>query len=189
MPRDYRPQARKRKRKHTFPGWVWLFTGLLIGLFVAFLVHQYERHPNALTRSQTERTAPVKETHSAQKTDPSQTAPAARYEFYTLLPEMEVEVPVDEDKPRSQAPLLPLDTPGTYLLQAGSFRKHEEADRLKATLALLGVEAHIERVTIDNRDTWHRVRIGPYKDLDELNRIRSRLRQNQIPTILLKLKG
>jgi cell division protein FtsN len=56
---------------------------------------------------------------------------------------------------------------------------------LKANLALLGVEADIQTVTVDN-NIWHRVRVGPYADLVELNRVRERLTRNQIDTVLLR---
>jgi cell division protein FtsN len=72
---------------------------------------------------------------------------------------------------------------GPYILQAGSFRRAEEADTLKANLALLGVEADIQKVTVDN-NTWHRVRIGPYANLDELNRMREKLARNRIERCL-----
>ena len=83
----------------------------------------------------------------------------------------------------------PVDKPGTYFLQAGSFRSFAEADNLKAQLALLGVESKIDTVTVNNTDTWHRVRVGPYQDLRELNKIRTRLLNNNINAILLKING
>jgi len=82
-----------------------------------------------------------------------------------------------------------VDRPGTYILQAGSFRSYAEADNLKAQLALLGVESKIDTVTVNNSDTWHRVRVGPYQDLRELNKIRTRLLNNNINAILLKING
>jgi cell division protein FtsN len=85
--------------------------------------------------------------------------------------------------------LVQVETVGTYVLQAGSFKSFQEADRLKASLVLLGIEANIQTVTVNNKDTWHRVHIGPYKELAELNRIRARLRQNNIDTVLLKIKS
>ena len=83
----------------------------------------------------------------------------------------------------------PVDKPGTYFLQAGSFRSYGEADTLKARLALLGVESKIDTVTVNNSDTWHRVRVGPYQDLRKLNKIRTRLLNHNINAILLKIKG
>ena len=76
--------------------------------------------------------------------------------------------------------------PGVYVLQAGSFSAYEDADRRRATLALQGIESKIQRVTIDDR-TYHRVRIGPIDDLDELNLLRSRLREAQIDVLRIRL--
>ena len=72
-------------------------------------------------------------------------------------------------------------------MQAGSFGSFEEADHLKASLVLLGIEATIQTVTV-NKDTWHRVHIGPYKELTELNEVRARLKQTHIDAVLLKIK-
>jgi len=74
------------------------------------------------------------------------------------------------------------------VLQVGSFRKLNEADSLKANLALLGVEANIETVKV-NKDTWHRVRVGPYTNLAELNRTRRQLRQNDIDSLLMRVRN
>ena len=80
-----------------------------------------------------------------------------------------------------------------FILQAGSFKTLSQADQMKANLALLGVQAKIQSVTIDNdttgATTWHRVRLGPYDNLGEMNKIRSRLRRNNIDALLLKLKS
>jgi cell division protein FtsN len=61
------------------------------------------------------------------------------------------------------------------VLQAGSYRRHEEADRIQAQLKKQGIDANVQRVAVDD-DVWHRVRIGPITDLGELNRLRARLR-------------
>ena len=76
--------------------------------------------------------------------------------------------------------------PGLYVLQAGSFSRYEDADRRRAELALQGIESSIQRVTIDDR-TYHRVRIGPIDDLDELNMLRSRLRAARIDVLRIRL--
>ena len=76
--------------------------------------------------------------------------------------------------------------PGVYVLQAGSFSTHGDADRRRAELALHGIESSIQRVTIDDR-TYHRVRIGPTDDLDELNLLRSRLRAAEIDVLRIRL--
>ncbi|WP_440997621.1 SPOR domain-containing protein [Arhodomonas sp. SL1] len=76
-----------------------------------------------------------------------------------------------------------------YLLQAGSFRQADDADRMKAELALLGVEARVQRVELSGGELWHRVRLGPFADLQRVNTIRRRLQDNGIETILLKRSG
>jgi len=81
-----------------------------------------------------------------------------------------------------------LKKPGTYVLQVGSFRHYSDADAFKAQLALKGFESKIQTVSIDNNNTWHRVRIGPIKEMQKLNRTRSQLRKNNLDFMLLKIK-
>ena len=99
--------------------------------------------------------------------------------FEVVIPEQEPDVSVDAE-PRA------IVEPGLYVLQAGSFSQHADADRRKAQLAMHGVESWIQRVTIDDK-TYHRVRIGPTDDLDELNMLRSRLRAAQIDVLRIRL--
>ena len=74
-------------------------------------------------------------------------------------------------RPRAQ-----IERPGVYVLQAGSYRNEADADRVRAQLALQGVDAKVQRVAVDT-DVWHRVRIGPISNLDELNRYASSCRR------------
>ena len=80
-----------------------------------------------------------------------------------------------------------VEQPGAYVLQAGSFRNFADADRMKATLALQGIVADVQRVTIGDEQVWHRVRIGPMTDLAELHRLRTRLREADIDAMLLRV--
>ena len=122
-----------------------------------------------------------------------------RFDFYTILPELEVVIP-DHDllgkddgntvsTNRADSPTTRSDSNLRYMIQAGSFRNPAQADRLKAQLALHGVEATIQTVTINDNDTWHRVRIGPISDINKLNRTRKRLHDNGIATIVVKEKS
>jgi cell division protein FtsN len=102
---------------------------------------------------------------------------AKNYDFYDMLPNFEVVVPEKERavaRERDTA-LTPIERPGVYVLQAGSYRRQEEADRIQAQLKKQGIDANVQRVAVDD-DVWHRVRIGPIADLAELNRLRARLR-------------
>ena len=75
-----------------------------------------------------------------------------------------------------------------YILQVGSFRDFSSADKIKAELALLGIFADIQRVMLNGQDVRHRVRLGPYKSMDEIKDISRRLEDNQIEFMLLELR-
>jgi len=157
----------------------------MIGLFVAFLVylkdHQGVSGPVSV-KPVLQKSAPPP------PAKPVSEAPRPRFEFYTILPEMEVPVQ-DEALPRRAArpPKAPQEK-GTYLLQVASFRSHQEADRLKASLALLGMEADIQTVSIDGKATWHRVRLGPFSSFSRANEVRQRLRAHDLDAMVLKVK-
>ncbi len=78
---------------------------------------------------------------------------------------------------------------GSYVLQVGSFKRMEEADRLKAALALIGIEASIQVVQLKEGDNWHRVRVGPFDDMARVNETRTRLKQNKFQSIVLQVKS
>jgi cell division protein FtsN len=73
----------------------------------------------------------------------------------------------------------------SYLLQAGAFRGQEDADSMRAKLALVGFEARIVAAEV-NGTTFYRVRVGPYAQLDEMNRARSRLAENGIEASVVR---
>ncbi len=98
-----------------------------------------------------------------------------RFEFYKVLTDKQ-EAPV---KPAEKKPKAPASPPAqSYFLQAGSFPYEDEADKLKVRLALLGIEATIQSATLSDKGVWYRVRMGPYKSIDEMNYARSLLKQN-----------
>ena len=102
---------------------------------------------------------------------------AKNYDFYDMLPKFEVVVPEKDHEVASSRGDTPanIEKPGVYVLQAGSYRQQAEADRIRAQLKMQGIDANVQRVAVDD-DVWHRVRIGPITDLNELNRLRTRLR-------------
>ena len=109
-----------------------------------------------------------------------------RFTFYDILPNFEVVTP--DEEPAAVATTAPqaIVEPGLYVLQAGSFSTHADADKRRAELGLHGIESHIQRVKVNDRD-YHRVYIGPTDDLDELNLLRSRLRAAQIDVLRIRL--
>lgn len=174
-----------------YPGWAYMLAGLTIGLFVAFLIY-LRSLPSPV----------ISQDSSAQTGREQSNRPQPVFKFYEILPELEVIVPELEvlsrkDRNNTPQPAVetkpPAPTPQLrqgekFILQAGSFNQFDEADKLKAHLALLGVEAQIQKVSVDNK-TWHRVRIGPFTDRQSLNVTRRRLRENNIDAITLKVSG
>ena len=180
--------ARRRKRKSRnddYPGWIWMMFGLSIGLAVAFAIYINDRTPSVPVRPVAEQPANVDDNKESADTELEE-PPEARFDFYNLLPKFEVVIPEQERDVRVETSPQAVLEPGVYVLQAGSFSAYEDADRRRATLALQGIESKIQRVTIDDK-TYHRVRIGPIDDLDELNLLRSRLREAQIDVLRIRL--
>jgi cell division protein FtsN len=172
-----RDMARARNRGQAIPGWGMLLIGLVIGLFIAFLVYLDRLDTATVAKKQTEAPEP---------------AVKPRFEFYSILPELEIVVPdilenvvPDRSSPQSTGNA---DSGPTYYLQAGSFKNGGEADRMKAHLALLGLDVVVQSVTV-NKVEWHRVRVGPLHSAQALRRARERLRENDIEFMLLKTGG
>lgn len=181
-------QRRNRKRNDDFPGWVWMIFGLAIGLSVALAVwlQQNERpQPTEPTARQSEPQRPVDDSAEA-AADVDGGVPENRFDFYNMLPKFEVVIPEQEPDVTTDNEAKAVVESGVYILQAGSFSSHTDADRRRAQLALQGIESNIQRVAIDDR-TYHRVRIGPIEDLDELNMLRSRLRAANIDVLRIRL--
>ncbi|MDE2221261.1 MAG: SPOR domain-containing protein, partial [Gammaproteobacteria bacterium] len=86
-------------------------------------------------------------------------AAGEKYDFYDGLPKFEVLVPEKEHATRVDAAAR-VSRPGTYFLQAGSYRNVDEANRVQAQLARQKISANVQRVALD-ADVWYRIRIGP----------------------------
>jgi cell division protein FtsN len=184
MPRDYK-HAKRRSSSSGISGIAGFVVGLALGLSVALAVYLYDRRPAARIAQQT---PPI----SAEEAPaPPQPAPASQqaetqYDFYEMLPKFEVVIPEQDGRVPQQPGAGPVQKPGAYVLQAGSFRNHADADRMRALIAMQGVESKIQKVTID-KDTWHRVRIGPITNLRKLEDTRSKLRQAQVDALVIRV--
>jgi cell division protein FtsN len=190
MPADYKSHV-NRKKKKPVPGFVWLLGGLGIGLFVAFLVYLDKQPATEIGFVEAVKTdlekIKQKKADEAAKTEPRQKQ-EPKFNFYTILPELEVLIPEEEIRPpENRTPPKNEDVSKRYILQVGSFRNKQDAEKLKATVALLGLEASINQVTID-REKWHRVRIGPVNNRRELNQNISLLQRNNINAMAMELK-
>ncbi len=198
--RDYKARERIKPRhpRRGGSGFFWFVTGAVLGAFgvgVAWTMH--------------ERTPPASPSSTQAKAPPT-TKP--NFVFHQILPEMEVVVPDEQlgasasppriPKPAPQAkaaptekrPQQPASGPaktaagsGSYLVQVASFRTTSDAERLKAKLALLGIQARITKVNINGKD-WYRVRAGPYEGKQEVSKTRGLLSSNGLQGIVVKLK-
>ncbi len=193
MAKDYKntPKSSDKTPKPA-PGWVWMLAGLAIGLFVALLVYLKDTGLPDSARSvlapaeDKGHPAESKKTAPASTSDESTATQKPRFDFYNLLPEMEVFIPPErlaEERERQSADAV------NYYLQVGSFRQFAEADRLRAQLALSGIESHIQRITINESQTWHRVRVGPFSSARKMDKVRGRLRAQSFDPMVLKVKG
>jgi len=166
--------------------------GLSLGLSVAFAIYVKDNP----TDDPSKPTAQPQPASMQASLDDNSAAPGdaeaepekkeRRFTFYELLPNFELTVP--EKRPDVEADIAPAAVvePGVYVLQAGSFSTNEDADRRRAELALQGIESHIQRVKINDKN-YHRVYIGPTDDLDELNMLRSRLRSAKIDVFRIRI--
>ena len=203
MTRDYkaRNNVRPRRAQHG-SGFFWFVTGVVVGAFgvgLAWTLQEGQPPPPPAAPAAGEQRPAAK----------------PRFDFYNILPEMEVLVPDEEfsgkpptipPKPKPSQKAEPASEPtpsasetttskdspaadgNSYLLQVASYRTASDAERLKAQLALLGVQAQIQKVTINGKDTYHRVRAGPYKGKESANAARALLARNGLESIAIKLK-
>lgn len=74
----------------------------------------------------------------------------------------------------------------SYLLQAGAFRSQTDAESLRAKLALIGVEAKVSERQSEN-GVLYRVRVGPFSQLDAMNRIRTKMSDNGVDAAVVRI--
>ena len=194
MPKDYKNmKSRGRNPGSAISHVLSVLTGLCLGLLVALYVYYFVPRadffgpdkatpPPARVHEKTTQTAAAKKPRES-----ARTLPEPKFDFYKILPNREINI--SEWIADNQEKAKPVDTdPGLYIFQVGSFKDYESADQVKAQLALIGIQAEIQRVVINGQDSRHRVRIGPYKDPEVLEDIRKRLDSHGLEYMLLKLR-
>jgi len=210
--RDYHRRADTRSRKST-PGWVWFAVGFIAGAFSVGLawLRLEPADVQALTAGLT---APAQPAAPAAEDDERNAVPKPQFQFYSLLPGMEVVVPDDEVDRRSGAapaqPAAPTPPPAAtpppavaaatpapppaakpadevLMLQVAAYKNGADAEGLKARIALRGLEAVVQSVTID-KETFYRVRLGPYRGIEQLQGARERLKKNGYDSVVVRLK-
>ncbi|WP_228273584.1 SPOR domain-containing protein [Rhodocyclus tenuis] len=180
-----------------------LFIGLVIGVVCAAGVVWYiNKAPTPFT-SKAAAPAPALPAATG-KTEGTPPAPAAlpgkpgdaapnasdkpRFDFYKILPgaaEPTPQAKPAESKPadadKGKADLLK----EPAFLQAGSFQNSGDADNQKAKLAMMGVEATVQQVMVQDK-VWYRVRLGPFTKMDDLNRMRAELAKQGVEAAVVK---
>jgi cell division protein FtsN len=167
-----KPASRNRGRSGGSPIFTGVLIGLVVGAVLAVGVALWATGNNPF-KFNTPESAPATSAPA-----PATPEAAPSFDFYKVLPgDAAGELP---------PPAAPVAATPQYYLQAGAFQNADDADNLKAQLAMLGVEAVIQTSDLGDKGVFHRVRVGPFRAMDAVNRTRSLLTQNNIPATLVK---
>lgn len=168
------------------PWWIWFLGGLFCGLGLSALVLMKQWAPQ-LRGGEAQVVKPA-----APADAPAANPDKPKYDFYSVLPEMEVVVPDAEVKSAAATPpaadaQAAANATQRYMLQAGSFRTSADADALKARLTLMGVGAtvSVQKVNVNGTE-YFRVRVGPFADLHGVDAAKRSLEGNGINAIALR---
>jgi cell division protein FtsN len=189
MPKDYNKRPKKHGNNPGGSTFVGILIGLVLGLSIALAVAWYiNKMPNPF-KEKAQAPTPPKGSPATKAPDGATADKGPRFTFPDILKGEEKSAPRDKgnkvDKGEKTSTTAPREA---FFLQAGSFQNAPDADNLKARLALVGIEASIQTTNLPDKGVWHRVRVGPYTDVDELNRIRSILKQNGVDAALVKVR-
>ena len=207
--RKGRQATRGGSGSKSWPAWVWVAIGLLLGVGLMLVVLGKDWAPllrkKNLPQPNPAATAPQASEPAVADTSKKE-PPKKSYDFYKVLEANEVVIPDAEltekaraeQQAKSAANAAPgataAPTPGVapatasggrYILQAGSYPDAKGADEIKAKLALLGFQAAVQPVTVNGKQ-WHRVRLGPYASASDLESAKRSLGENGINAIALK---
>ncbi len=180
--RRRRSPARRTGSAQRVPGWLVFLAGIVLGLLLAVTAYmagwapQPPGQPDGTSAQSSSRPPVIEDVSEELKTSRKR-----KYDFYTVLPEMEVVIDKDEITPAAER------EPARYILQVGSFKNRADAESLKAQLALLGQQARIQTLEV-NQTRWHRVRVGPFDSARKADSIKRQLRKNGIEALMMKEK-
>jgi cell division protein FtsN len=191
MSRDYKP-APPKPEKQSNPFVSGLLVGLLVGVAIAVAFTVYIKGGASAFTTKNDQVVTVEPTTPAEikkgdNTDAKSDAAGGkdRFEFYNILPgneskvtEQEMKQLQDDSKPKE-----------AYYLQVGAYQTVQEADNMKAKLALLGLEAIVQTVSIPEKGVLHRVRVGPFTDGTQISKAKSDLTENGFKTDLIKVSA
>lgn len=190
--RDYKSRPREKKRRPVGGTLLGIFIGLVLGLAIATAAAIYVTNAPVPFVNKTPGARGTPPQADQKLADAAKTGQAEKpkFDFYKILPGQEEPV---TDRELKSAAARQADKSGAprdlYVVQAGAFQNPADADNLKARLALMGLQASVEPANLPDKGTWYRVRLGPYTQLDEINRVRQTLAQNGVDASLVKIKN
>lgn len=198
MSKDYKPAAQRKSSSKGSPFVTGMLVGLLLGVGLSLGVTMYIKgtespfSDNKISRLNNDTFAEklpkqkiAKESALPSEENPDDSATKKndnQFDFYTILPETESTVTEKEIKDRALTVKK-----DNYFLQVGAFQNEADADNMKAKLALQGFEAVVQTASIPEKGVWHRVRVGPLSDIDQINKIRGDLTTGGFNTDLIKV--
>lgn len=180
-----RARSTGRGARKGLPRWAVLLLGLALGV-ASVLITQIVMKRSGSNDGLAGLFAKTKRSEPAPQKRSEPVAAKPKLDFYTVLPEVETVLP---DRHRAKPAKTERPEEGVrYVLQAGSFASFQDADQLKAKLALQGVQAQIQKVTIEGKGDYHRVRLGPYERVEDLDAASLQLGKLGLKPIRLKVK-
>lgn len=178
-PRHQKPSAPEPRPKST--PWIIIACVIVVAAFVTGLIYLNKVPP---TKSVPPATVTKKAVTTPAKPDTTSNT-KERFKFYDLLPESEVIPPkVDAYQYKEKGKQIKYE----YILQTGSFRSLEDAERQRAMIGFQGLKAQIEKVVTDSNSTWYRVQVGPYTSRSKMNSSMDRLVAIHIQPLVKKNK-
>ena len=207
MSRAVKPRKRNTPRRKSGGGTlVGLFVGLVMGVLIAAGVVWYLHRtpppfanrvppppPQATAAPQTPLALPGKPGDPVPQTSQPQNGDKPRFDFYKILPGNGEAVPgsktadagKEKDKDKEKEKDKELVSKESLYLQTGSFQSAADADNQKAKLAMMGVEASVQQVMLQDK-VWYRVRLGPFKKVEDVNAMRAEMAKQGVETNVVK---
>lgn len=195
MSRDYKPSPERTKRtSNGSPFFSGLLVGILLGVASSLGVVMYINGIDSPFTSLEKPAKPIaekiaenaKKQAEANNNQVDNEDDKTRFDFYTILPGTERKVTPEEIEIKEEPQTI---IPSSYFLQVGAFATEEDADNMKAKLALLGFEALVQTAAIPNKGILHRVRVGPLDNLDQINKTKTELTSNGFKADLIKVNN
>jgi cell division protein FtsN len=193
---------RPSNRSSEFPVFAGILLGMVMGLAIAGVIAWFVLKKNpvptpikepspALTPAKPAAEKPVIGKPAAAGTASATGEGKARFEFYKELTDKPDPASKKNDRHvpapiKPEIAVKPADKANTYFLQEGAYTTPDDAEKVKAKLALLGMVATVQPANIPDKGVWYRVRLGPYKNVDEMNEALASLKLNGLNAAPIK---